>query len=61
MAKKSNTGETRTIDGFKITRKWVKNANMWMKRVEEIGTKDIKGKAKIKITWHDDVPEMTNA
>lgn len=59
MAKRTSPGESRTIDGIKITRKHVKRAGMWMKRTEEVGARDIKGKAKIKISWHDDMPEFT--
>jgi hypothetical protein len=60
MAKSGSTAESIITDGFKITRKWVKRANMWMKKVEELGSKDMKGKVKMKITWHDDRPELTN-
>lgn len=49
-----------TVEGKKISRKWVKKARMWCKVIEEIGSKDTKGKPKIRITWHDDVPDLVD-
>lgn len=47
------------IDGKKVSRKWVKRANAWCKMVEEVGVKDIKGKAKLKTTWSQEMPDLT--
>jgi len=47
------------IDNKKVSRKWVKRANAWCKIVEEVGSKDSKGKVKIKTTWHQETPDLT--
>jgi hypothetical protein len=47
-------------NGKKISRKWVKAANMWCKVVTELGAKDSKGKEKTKITWSVEQPSLTD-
>ena len=47
------------IDNKKVSRKWVKRANAWCKIVEEVGSKDSKGKVKMKTTWHQETPDLT--